>query len=95
MSTEKRIKDKEIELSATNDLLNLFDANGITGSARQLIENKLTEIEKSLEHDRKIQELETRKSGREMSWGDVAKYVVAFSLGAIFIEIVKWILSKI
>lgn len=95
MSTEKRIQNKEARLSAGNKILSLFETNGINGSAKQIVENEVNEIKKSLDHDRNVQKLETEKSGRRTWRDDAWKYFLVYVGGAITIKIAEMIINKI
>lgn len=94
MDTADRIKDKEGFIHFLKDLRTAcYDCGQI--ELGKETEEKIKDIEKSLEHDRKVQLEEAKVSGRKEWYHNALLYSLIFIGGAIFIEIVKFVLSKL
>jgi len=94
MDTAGRIKDKEYLMNMYKDLRTIsYDCGQI--ELGKETEDRIKDLENSIEHDRKVQLEEAKVSGRKEWYHDFWKYVLLFIVGAVFIEIVKVLLSKI
>jgi hypothetical protein len=95
MSIEDRIAKKEDRLAEQRKYINLLKMQGVGGNIIKLFEDYSKEVEKSLEYDKKIQELEIKGSGRK-TWKDIPWiYFLVYVAGAITVEIARWILVNI
>jgi hypothetical protein len=90
---EDRIELKENEIYHTRNLINIFEKLGAIEQVKQFQE-KVKDLEKSIEHDREVQKIEAARSGRKTWRDDALKYFLVFFGGAAFIKLIEFILSQ-
>jgi|GEM_PF-6367179 len=94
MQIEEIILQEEKLITLKKNLMHLLEQYGQLDLANNERE-EIKDLEKSLEHNRKIQMVETSKSGRKEWWHNPTKYLTVYLIGAITPIIIEFLLSKI
>lgn len=94
MSIDDKLSRKEWSLMQTTEFINSLERYGIDEKYIDKWRKQKKLLEESIEHDRKVQIVESQTSGRKKWWENAWKYAIV-AIGAIVIrEIVVFILNK-
>ena len=94
MDVADEIRRKERIIYLLKNMISLAKDAGMNDYVKEL-EEEIKEKKESLEHDRKVQKIESAVSGRK-TWKEVAwKYFLIFFGGMAFLKIIEFIISKL
>ena len=94
MKIEQSIKQTEYIVSLTKEMIPLLEKCGLMDLANENRE-KIKDLEKSLEHERKVQLAEAQKSGRKEWYHHPGIYFLVYFGGMGSLKILEFILEKL
>ena len=96
MKIEDRIGNKEYRIGLLRDMIKTMERMpGFDKKYIQGYRDEVTDLEKSIEHDREVQKLEAQTSGRKEWWHHPGIYFVVYVGGLATIEFVKFIIANL
>ena len=94
MNTEERIAHDEFLIYLNKEMIPILEECGQLDLANEARE-KIKDLERSLEHDQKVQLAETLTSGRKEWWHNPWIYALVYVGGMATIKILEFVLEKL